>query len=342
MALTRRQLVIGVPLWLGAVACVGSARLQRALSTPYRELFSASGKPGSSTVLVCMPDTSQTREVWLGMSDELAKQFTLIAVQVDSRSNVDVIDQAIRRHRPSGLVLMNNPTVAAYREYLHRQHAVASLPAVVVMTSFLDDSQLQPIGAAGISYEVPLITVVTNLRRLLMSPIERVGVVYRARLAGFVHRELELARREQISLNEQKVGENPNESEIKRALRLAKKGASAIWILNDDRLLTPALITDAWLPGLQERPWLPTIVGAASLLSAGQSLGTFAALPDLTALGAQTANVVFDIAENGWILQAGTLAQLPLSTTTMIDAVQARERFALRENAFSQVDKIVE
>lgn len=341
MALSRRRFVIGVPLLLGAAACAVSPRQQRAAGARYHELFSTTGA-GSNTVLVCMPDTSQTRQVWLGMSDELAQQYRLIAVRIDNRSDADVIERAIRRHHPSGLVLMNNPTVAAYREYLQQQRDVAPLPAVVVMSSFLEDGQLRSIGAAGISYEVPLITVVTNLRRLLATPIERVGVVYRSPLSGFVHRQLQLARREQISLNEQRVSEHPNESEIKRALRLAKRGANAIWILNDDRLLTPALIAEAWLPGLNDRPWLPTIVGAASLLSAGQSLGTFAALPDHTALGTQAANVVFDIADNGWKLHTGAAAQLPLSTTTIIDAVQARERCVLREDAFSQVDRVVE
>jgi hypothetical protein len=113
-------------------------------------------------------------------------------------------------------------------------------------------------------------------------------------------------------------------------------------VLNDDRLLTPALIADGWLPGVSERPWIPTIVGAASLVSPTHSFGTFALLPDHTALGAQVASLVFDLADSGWKLAPDAKAQLPVSTTTSVDLVQAEERFALRAGALAHVDRILQ
>jgi hypothetical protein len=145
-----------------------------------------------------------------------------------------------------------------------------------------------------------------------------------------------------VAVVEESVGVEPNPSEIKRAIRRLKQRADVIWVLNDDHLLTPGLITEAWLPGLDERPWLPTIVGAASLVSPQHSFGTFAVLPDHLALGAQAAGLLLDIAAEGWRLDAGTSVQLPLSTTTTIDLVQVRERFALQEDALQQVDRILE
>ncbi len=56
------------------------------------------------------------------------------------------------------------------------------------MTSFLDRRPAAITNATGISYEVPLITVVTNLRRLMSSPVDRVGVISRAPLRSFVKR----------------------------------------------------------------------------------------------------------------------------------------------------------
>jgi hypothetical protein len=196
--------------------------------------------------------------------------------------------------------------------------------------------------ATGIAYEVPLITVVTNLRRIVATPVDRVGVVYRSPLSGFVRRQQALARREQIRVIEQAVCAEPNASELKRALRLAKLQSDAIWLLNDDRLLGPSMIADGWLPGLNERPWRPVIVGAASLVSASKHFGTFAVLPDHTALGVQAANLIFEIKDRGWKLPSTEDTQLPLSTTTTVDLFQAKERFALRDDAFAQVDRIIE
>ncbi len=262
----------------------------------------ADGKP---TVLVLMPDTKQTREVWTGLKDELEGSFSLFAVRVDGERGAEALASAMATHRPACVVLMNNPTLVAYARYqAATRHVETFPPAIVVMTSFLDRRPTAISGATGISYEVPLITVVTNLRRLMSSPVERVGVIRRTSLHSFVARQADLARREQIGVIEQSVSVDPNAAELRYALRELKQRCDAIWVLNDDRLLSERLIVDGWLPGLNERPYKPAIVGAASLVAAGKSFGTFAVLPDHTALGVQTANRIFDLADADFQLTA--------------------------------------
>ncbi|HVX95477.1 MAG TPA: hypothetical protein VHK47_11245 [Polyangia bacterium] len=343
MALSRRRFLLTVPLGGLGVAC--------ATSTPFvpggggAELATSSPGPGGAakgTILVAMPETLQTREVWTGLRDELAQDYELVAVRVDGPQSIADLAAAMARHQPSGVVLMNNPTVAAYRTYQQQSGRKQFPPAVVVMTSFCDGYLPQIVTATGISYEVPLITVVTNLRQVIASPVERVGVVVRPALRSFVQRQAALAAREKIVVVEQPVSASPNSSEVKWALRKLKRRIDALWILNDDRLLTPRLIVDGWLPGLNERPYLATIVGAAALVSPGQSFGTFAVLPDHTALGVQAASLIFDLSENHWALPAGDAVQLPVSTTTTVDLVQVRKRFVLRPGGLQHVDRILE
>lgn len=340
MALSRRTFLAAAPLLAGAYACsagVGEA----ARSAPARPLEHAfvAGKP---TVLVCMPDTKQTREVLAGLADELAGHFSIVALEIDAENGELGLAEAMAEQKPACVVLMNNPTVLAYARYQALSRLASYPPAIVVMTSFLDRRPHAIADATGISYEVPLITVVTNLRKLMSSPVERVGVVRRSPLHAFVRRQAELASREQISVVEQPVSLEPNAAELKYALRELKQRCDAIWILNDDRLLSERLIEQGWLPGLNERPYKPAIVGAASLVSPAQSFGTFAVLPDHTALGVQTANRIFDLADEGFRLGAADDVDLPLSTTTTVDLTQARERFALRRDALEQVDHILE
>lgn len=342
MALKRRELLLGLPVAMGATwACAPRSRAPLA-EARYQELLAPRAASAQRTILVCMPETTQTREVWTGLSDELAGEFALVAIRVDDRSAAPVIEEGLRRHRPAAIVLMNNPTVAAYADYQRRHPNTAFPPAVIVMTSFLERDSSQIVAATGISYEVPLITVVTNLRKLIAASVERVGVVVRAPLTGFVARQAALARREKISVASEVVSASPNASEVKRALRSLKHSVDAIWILNDDRLLSPRLITEAWLPSLNDRPFRPTIVGAGSLVSPEQSFGTFAVLPDHTALGAQAAALLLDLSGSGWALPEGAMIQGPLSTTTTVDLVQVRERFSLQQNALAQVDRILE
>jgi len=343
MALTRRSFIVGVPALAGAALSCSAGPAERAGVGRDTVLFAThSTKPDAKSILVCMPETRQTSEVWRGLSDELAHEFELIALRTEGENVSATIARGIDRYRPAGLVLMNNPTVDGYRRVQAQAHDTKFPPAVIVMSSFLEGKPARLRAATGISYEVPLITVVTNLRKLIATPIERIGVVHRASLAGFVRRQAALAHREQTAVVREEVSQNPNASEIKRALRRLKQRCDAIWVLNDDRLLTPRLLADGWLHGLNEPPWVPTIVGAASLVSPSQTFGTFAVLPDHTALGAQAANLLLDIADNDWVLPNSGATQLPLSTTTTVDLTQARERFALRPSALAQVDKVLE
>lgn len=340
----RRNFLGALPLLAGfGPACSPVHAVGRRRNTYVQVGAVGAERADRGTILVFMPETTQTKEVWGGLSDELGREFSLVAVKVEDRSGADVISEGMRRHRPSAIVLMNNPTVLAYRDFQSTSKVRDFPPAILVMTSFLDGQDWRVRGSTGISYEVPLITVVTNLRRLVATPIDRVGVVVRKPLWGFVERQARLAKREQIQVTAEVMSASPNASELKRALRRVKQKADVVWILNDDRLLTTRLIADGWLPGLDERPWSPAIVGAASLVSPLQSFGTFAVLPDHTALGIQTADLVFEIAERGWSLSdSGEQIELPLSTTTTIDLVQVRERFSLQTDALTQVDRIVE
>lgn len=338
MALTRRDLIAALT---GSAALAACARvsIQEQSGRAYQELY-RSARASREKVLVFMPETSQTQQAWTGLNDELGQEFEVVAVRVETRSDYPIIEEAIQRHHPSGIVLMNNPTVAAYRKYESVQSSRVKVPNVTIMTSFLQARRLGP-NATGVAYEIPLITSVTHMRKILAEPLDRIGVVFRSSLRSFVRDQQELAVREQIRVLGLPIGEDPNESELKRALRVLKHQTDAIWILNDDHLLTPSLVSKGWLPGLNERPWRPTIVGAESLVAAGLSLGTFAVVPDHTELGAQAANMMFDIADEGWSLPRAYPMQEPLSTKTTLDLAQVEERFELLPDALLKVDRVL-
>lgn len=343
MALTRRELLFALPLCAGMVwSCTTRSAGVAKPGGLVEVLKTQPTNPTARTILVCMPETAQTKEVWKGLNDELSNDYRLVAIRVESSLDARVIGDGIRRYQPSGLILMNNPTVAAYRDYQANTPVLDFPPAVIVMSSFIERHTDQLISATGVSYEVPLITVMTNLRRLIALKSERVGVVVRAPLREFVKRQVQLALREQVHVHLEHVSADPNPSEIKRAIRNLKQQADVLWILNDDRLLTPKLISEGWLPGLDERPWIPSIVGAGSLVSPTQSFGTFAVLPDHTALGSQAANMLLDIADNDWKLSQGSPVQLPLSTQTTVDLRQVKERFSMQSDALQQIDRILE
>src|SRR6187551_519177 len=152
MALTRRELLTLVAGSTALAACGGVSAQSRG-SRDYQELHK-NLSAGRETVLVCMPETRQTQQAWTGLNDELGQEFGLIAVRIEGRDDDGVIAEAVKRHRPAGVVLMNNPTVTAYRRYESELTSAKRVPNVAIMTSFLQARRLGP-NATGVAYEVP-------------------------------------------------------------------------------------------------------------------------------------------------------------------------------------------
>ena len=100
-----------------------------------------------------------------------------------------------------------------------------------------------------------------------------------------------------------KVREGSTIRDIRLGLRqlIRDEDVDALWVLNDNVLLTERTLVKGWLPEtgryLSE---LPVIVGVELLASAKLRFGSFAVLPDLEALGVQTANLIFELEENDW------------------------------------------
>ena len=105
MALTRRSFIMGVPALAGAAVGCSAAPGERSGAGIDAVLFSShSSKPGSKSILVCMPETRQTSEVWRGLSDELAQEFELTAMRTEGDNVAATIARGIDRYRPAGLV----------------------------------------------------------------------------------------------------------------------------------------------------------------------------------------------------------------------------------------------
>jgi putative ABC transport system substrate-binding protein len=237
---------------------------------------------------------------------------------------------------------MDNPTVKLYRAY-QKAHQGPPLPAVVVMSSFLEELRADLPNTSGVAYEVPGVTAFVNLRSVIEKPVNRVGVLHRPSFRRFVERQRALAAKEQITVVPVEVPTEPTSSDVRAALR-SFHGAGqvdALWVLNDNQLLRDgAFLETVWRPEISSLG-VPVVVGVPTLVSAQARFGTFAVLPDLEPMGVQAANVLFEISENEW--KAGEHAvELPVSTVTVVNMRQVKEHFGLREGASRRIDKVIE
>jgi hypothetical protein len=300
-------------------------------------------RDGVPLLFVAMPMAPAFQETRKALVADVSGTFNVATFVVTPETRAADFRAALDAAAPACIVLMNNGTVRMYRDYQRGRPGATFPPAVIVMTSFLEDIRREIKRSTGIAYEVPGVTAFVSLRALIHAPVVRVGVVHSPYARMFVGRQRALAAKEQIELISIELGgDAPNARELQGAIDALKRyhQIDALWVLNDNRLLKDGrFLREAWLPALKSLG-VPIVVGAAPLLNSSSPFGTFAVLPDHAALGAQAANLIFDLADNSWRVEDRAI-ELPLSTVKVLDVRSARE-FGLRDGALNQVDRPLE
>ncbi len=292
----------------------------------------------ADNLLVVTPFSDNTFQLWESMKGELMDDLDVFTMEVDDQMDEPSLDGAVKKSSPSCVVLVGNRATRLYASY-QSKHADAP-PAVVLMASFAQEMVDQLRRGVGIAYEVPGVTSFVALRSLFDRPTHRVGVLYRPKLERFMKKQIELAQMEKVEVVPRMIEGKPGARKIRLALRqlLDAEKVDAVWVLNDNILLSESNLRGGWLPELRDTN-LPVIVGVSSLVNSQLSFGSVAVVPDHEALGVQAANLIFDLWDEDWVIEKNTV-KLPLSVQTVVDMNQA-ERLHLLPEARANIDRSV-
>jgi putative ABC transport system substrate-binding protein len=334
-------------LWaLGVLGCATTA-MRGPESTPGDAAPDPPARAGAPLVLVAMPPSANFQAVRRSLLNELQRDFNVATLTVTASATADDLGAVIKRQSPACIVLMNNSTVSLYREYqrgVQRSDPGAVFPpSVIVMASFIDELRPTLVNATGIAYEVPGVAALVDLRSVIKAPVRRVGVIYRPSFRQFITRQRELAEKEQIELVTLEVGEGVYADRLRSSLHVLLVGqrVDALWMINDNELIKSSEYLDqTWRAELRHAR-VPVVVGVPNLVNPRMPLGTFAVVPDHGGLGLQAANLIFDLAENGWRADQHPV-ELPISINTLADVRQVREHFGLKDDALQHIDHPLE
>jgi len=337
---SKRLTCLGLAAVLSACATTGEGGGHTEVVAP---VVDPPSRPDAPLLLLAMPPSADFQDVRRAIVTEVKKNFNISTFMVTAGTTPADLAQAIARTTPACLVLMNNATVALYREYQNTHRNDKMPPAVVVMTSFLEELRGSLKNTTGIAYEVPGVTAFVDLRSVIRAPVRRVGVVYRPRFRAFIDRQKKLAAREQIDLVAAEVGKEVDGQGLRAALHtlLVNEKVDVLWMLNDNELIKNAqFLDDTWRAEISGAR-VPLVVGVPNLVDPRTPLGSFAVVPDHEALGLQTANLIFDLEESGWHADEHDV-ELPLSVKTVADLKQLRDTFGLKEDALRHIDRALE
>jgi hypothetical protein len=295
--------------------------------------------PEHAVVLVLTPEAEATRGVISALRSELGRDFDVYVRTVEPPDTTTKDLQSIMTTiHPRVVVLIDNPTVGLYRTWA--QGVQKPLPAaVILMASFAAELQKAVPNSVAIPHEVPWVNAFATARAVFEQPLDKVGVVHRRRFRDYVQREAKLVKVEGFELVADVVPDDPTPDDLTQALdRLQRQGVQALWVLNDNELLSPELTRECWLP-FSRRFGAPILVGVPALVSSPGSFGTFAVIPDPESLGVQAADLIYDLRAQDYVAEGGI--QFPLSAQVFVNHERGK-RVGLEDSHLDRVDVLIE
>jgi hypothetical protein len=300
-------------------------------------------------IMIVRAEGPHFRETVNGLERELGEEFEfeerIMGADASAGARAAQLSSALAKSRPRALVLMDNEAIALYGDVQRQwKDSVPFPPSISLMAIRVDKAIGKLRNAEGISYEVPGVTILVNLRSLVEGPVRKVGVIVRPSMMDFVREHAKWCKNENIELVPFEVEEG--HADVSRAVRRGvrhlceRDKVDALWILNDNYFLSREIIGGGWLPAL-ERFHKPVVVGVENFVSLGSRFGSFAILPDHYGLGVQAAGKILRLRDDQWVMEGPPKVEQPLAVYKVLNLVQARKSARIRDSALVEVDKVL-
>lgn len=304
-------------------------------------LISAKGLFAEENALVIRGQTASFDDVVKGMVDDLDGELTIKELVVSKDLSVKDIETEFKKSKPKLVVLVGNKAVNLYASFQENNKDMDFPPAIAMAALFIDKFVSKLKNAKAIRYEIPAVTSLVAMRNILGTPVKKVGVIYREWMDDLIEENARYCKAEGIELVPIKLAnkESNVESAIKKALDKFDDSVDAIWILNDNELLTASALGNAWIP-LRGKSKVPGIVGIKMFMTKFQ-LGSFAIVPDDYGLGVQAAGIIFELKDNDWQFENDDVVQ-PVSVKKFINVSTLESKGVKYQQAMlNQVDEVV-
>jgi hypothetical protein len=295
-------------------------------------------------ILIIRPQGRDFVDAVKGLSDDIGGDTKIFETVLGTSSKDAEIENALQTYSPTAIVLMDNISISYYKRYCKSLKSNSSMPPSIALMGILVGHAISGINnSEAISYEIPVVTSIVNLRLLTGSSVDKVGIVHRELMNELVDQNRPACLREKISIIDKTI---PNRStDTKQLLNkaitaLIESDIDVLWVPNDNILLSPELLAKIWIP-IVNKYKKPVIVGIETLASPELNFGIMAVVPDHVALGAQAASLIISARDNNWKVNTGTV-EPPISVYKILNMKKAKELFNIKRESCKNIDKILE
>jgi ABC-type uncharacterized transport system substrate-binding protein len=297
-----------------------------------------------NTLLIFRSVGSDFDEAVSGMRYELDSEFEIKEIVLTKQSDIKSVEEGMDLLKPNVVVLMNNRSISFYKKYQKTLSDTTNITPSVSLMGILVDESIDGIrNSTGVGYEIPLVTSAVNLRAVLNRDIRKIAVIHRSNLKNFLSINTPFCENEGVEIKSIEISTQNIEKELRSAFKAIELDSEvdAIWIPNDNKIITGPLLKSLWIP-FEKKMKLPIIVGVESLVTPKYHFGNFAVVPDHIALGSQAAELVLGIMDNNWLVENTGEAELPLSVHTIVNYPDMNSYFELSKDMLSGVDRVLE
>jgi len=298
-------------------------------------------------ILVFRAAGEKFSETYAGIKDDLEDDFILNEKVIDSsmlpQTAINSIKADIVNIKPKLIVLIGNNPVRLYTSYQKQNPHEVFPPTIVMSALYVDRLIKQMQNTQGIRHEIPAVTSIRNIRSLIKQPVQRVGVLYREWMKDYIQLNAKFCKKEGIELIAVEIPNSFSVKSINYHLKhLLNNEIDALWVVNDNGLISPQLVQNVWLPNIKEFS-KPVIVGVEGLTSTSLDFGTFSTVPDQYALGVQGAGLIGDIVDEGIVQLEQTKVYEPLSIKKLLNIrLMQKRNIAINESKLETLDKLIQ
>jgi ABC-type uncharacterized transport system substrate-binding protein len=260
----------------------------------------------AATLMTVSFDSPEMRTVKETVARDL-KSHKHIDFIIDRNSDYTQFVAALQKDKPDFVALLDNKAVNFMRKLeeekpqgLQNVHAAATM--ALNLRHVLRDSRR----ICGIHYEVPAFTIITRFRRLMQRTITRILAPYRASEFEWMMNEAkQQLQKEGIELLAVNVEANGRDvaainKMVDKTLagEFAGRKIDAVLVPTDNVILNKEAFAGIWLQRARSQK-IPFLCNIEKFTSKEFDFCTFAAYPDLVALGHQLAEQISEALENG-------------------------------------------
>jgi ABC-type uncharacterized transport system substrate-binding protein len=301
-------------------------------------------------IIAFMPEDLQFKKVLEGMRSELDTNYHIEVVNVSKPFDIEAVARECKKNDVKALILMDAKAVNAVRELQNLDSSFSTIPKFVFMTLMVETTTKGLSNIAGIKFEVPVYTLVTNFKIISRNDFSKVGIFYRKSFAGSVEKAKRLLNKEQLSLETVCIDCEKNEKiSSQDALAVMRKsfdtmvkqqGCEVFLVLADNLVVNNASLNDFWIEKVKKKKF-PVIASLDMLASRRVALAVFAADPDLIQLGVQGADQIIEYFENGSSLSAIGFEPTISIKSTVNESVAKELGWKLNAEKLGRINQII-